>query len=181
MDLYISGSNRKKNCYKILNDLKCEQDKLIFLENTSIKYCLGCSACTDNLENYCIIEDDMQKIYNDMSKAKNIIIASPIYMNFITGILKNLIDRLNPYFCHSELLKEKKIYLILVGQLDEEENREIVEDINKYFMGLAEFMEFDFRFLRYLSSGDIDTIDDVMKNYKNYEEIIKEIRAQIEK
>lgn len=30
-------------------------------------------------------------------------------MNFITGKLKNLIDRLNPYFYHSEILKGKKI------------------------------------------------------------------------
>ena len=40
MDLYISGSNRKKNCYRILNDLKEKNDKLISLENISINYCL---------------------------------------------------------------------------------------------------------------------------------------------
>lgn len=31
MDLYISGSNRKENCYKIANDLKSENDKFISL------------------------------------------------------------------------------------------------------------------------------------------------------
>lgn len=29
MNLYINGSNRKKNCYKVLNDLKNNKDKLI--------------------------------------------------------------------------------------------------------------------------------------------------------
>ena len=31
MDLYINGSNRNKNCYTVLKDLKEEKDKLIAL------------------------------------------------------------------------------------------------------------------------------------------------------
>ncbi len=50
MILYISGSNRKKNCYKILEDLKCENDKLIALADKNIQYCLGCNTCVNNLE-----------------------------------------------------------------------------------------------------------------------------------
>lgn len=179
MNLYISGSNRKKNCYKILDDIKKEEDKLISLKDKDIKYCLGCSACTKNLKDYCVIKDDMKEIYENMIQANKIIIASPIYMNFITGKLKNLIDRLNPYFCHSEILKGKKIYLILTGQLQYDENEEICNNINEYFKGLAEFMEFDFSFLGYLCSGDINEIDDVTKYYKDYDSVIKKIKSQI--
>lgn len=180
MNLYISGSNRKKNCYKILTDLKNKEDKLISLDEKSINYCLGCSFCTNNIEGYCVIEDDMQEIYEDMKKADKIIIASPVYMNFITGILKNLIDRLNPFACNTEILKDKQIYLILTGQLDEEENEEISNNLKKYFESLAEFMEFDFHFIKYLCSGDVQTIDDVSKNNENYDDIIQEMRKQIE-
>ena len=38
-------------------------------------------------------------------------------MNHITGILKNVIDRWNPYGTHPELLENKKIYLVFVGQM----------------------------------------------------------------
>ena len=115
MNLYISGSNRNKNCYKILNDIKNKEDKIISLKNKNINYCLGCSSCINKLKEYCVIKDDMREIYLEMKEANKIIIASPIYMNFITGILKNMIDRLNPYSSHDEILKGKKVYLILTG------------------------------------------------------------------
>ena len=72
----------------------------------------------------------MNKIYDAISKCDYIIIMSPIYMNQITGILKNVLDRFNPY-CASENLKGKKIYLITVGQMSEEEQQEICNSIDK--------------------------------------------------
>lgn len=179
MDLYICGSNRNKNCYKVLKDLKNEDDKLISLAQKNIKYCLGCSACINELENFCVQKDDMIDIYESMLEAEKIIIASPVYMNHVTGILKNVIDRLNPFSCHGNL-KDKKLYLILIGQMPEEENEEIANNLKEYFEGLSEFMEFDFKFLKYLSSGDLETIDDVSKNYGNYENIIAEMKKRID-
>lgn len=64
MNLYINGSNREKNSYTILKDIREKDDKLISLARKSINYCLGCNACINNLEEYCVIEDDMQEIYN---------------------------------------------------------------------------------------------------------------------
>ncbi len=179
MNLYINGSNRRKNCYRILSDLKNEEDKLISLDNMSISYCIGCSCCINKLDDYCVIDDDMMDIYLSMKEADKIIIASPIYMNFITGILKNVIDRLNPYSSHDEILNGKKIYLILTGQLEEKENEEIVNNIKEYFIGLSEFMEFDFSFLKYLSSGDVEKEDDIKKVYQNYDNIIEDMKNKI--
>ena len=101
------------------------------IENTlDIKYCIGCNVCQKNEENQCVLKDDMNKIYDAISKCDYIIIMSPIYMNQITGILKNVLDRFNPY-CASENLKGKKIYLITVGQMSEEEQQEICNSIDK--------------------------------------------------
>lgn len=69
MNLYVNGSNRKKNCYNVLKDLKNNNDKLISLGEKSIKYCKGCSSCANKLKSYCVIEDDMKEIYEDMIKA----------------------------------------------------------------------------------------------------------------
>lgn len=179
MSLYISGSNRKNNSYNFLKDLMKEEDKLISLADLEIKYCIGCCRCIEKLQNYCVQNDDMNYIYEEMLKTDKIIIMSPIYMNHITGILKNMIDRLNPFSCH-ELLKGKKIYLITVGQMDEKENEDIAEDIKKYFEGLSEFFYFDFVFLKNLSSGDLETVDSIKENYKEkYSKIIEEIKEKI--
>ena len=178
MNIYLSGSNRKQNCYQILQDIKEKEDTLIALADKKIKYCLGCNSCVNTIEQYCILEDDMQEIYKEMLKADKIIIASPIYMNHIPGILKNVIDRLNPLCCH-EMLKGKKVYLLTIGQLSEEENREVAEEIERYFKEISEFFYFDFIYLANLSSGDIEKIDDIKRNYSNYEEIVEQIRNRI--
>lgn len=179
MNLYIGGSNRRGNCYEIIKDLKTENDKVILLADKDIKYCLGCSACAKGLEQYCVIKDDMKEIYNEMANADNIIIVTPIYMNHITGILKNVIDRWNPYGTHPELLENKKIYLVFVGQMSEEDNKEITESMIQYFESLGEFMNFETIFLKYISSGDVETINNVKKNNNNYAEIIEQIKGQI--
>lgn len=178
MNLYINGSNRKKNCYKVLSDIKNDNDKLISLSDTNIEFCKGCCSCMNELENFCIINDDMKEIYKSMLEAEKIIIASPIYMNHITGILKNVIDRLNPFSCHGNL-SGKKIYLITIGQMSEDENSEIATVIKEYFESISEFMEFEFIYVKNLTSGDIESIDDVTKANDNYEEIIKQIKEKI--
>ena len=128
MNLYINGSNRKQNCDRILKDLKEKDDVLFSLADKNINYCLGCGACANHLEEFCVIEDDMQELYKNMVKAEKIIIATPIYMNHITGILKNVIDRWNPYSSRPEILKGKTIYLITIGQISEKENQEVANE-----------------------------------------------------
>ena len=179
MKLYINGSNRKGNCSKILNDLKEKEDELIELSDKSINYCLGCNSCMDDLEGHCILEDDMRQIYEQIFKADKIIIATPIYMNHITGLLKNVIDRFNPFSGHDDLFKGKTIYLITVGQMNEEENEEIATNIKEYFESIGEFMGFETVFLKNFTSGDIKTLDDIAKVYDNYSDIIEELKIKI--
>lgn len=179
MTLYISGSNRKVNCAKIINDLKSENDKVIFLDEKEIKYCIGCNSCMNDLSSHCIIQDDMKEIYENILETDKIVMVSPIYMNHITGLLKNVIDRFNPFSWHDDLLQGKTIYLITVGQMDEEENREIAENIKEYFESIGDFMGFHTVFLKNFSSGDIQTIDNVTRVYEDYDEIIKDIKNKI--
>ena len=166
MNLYISGSNRKHNSYNFLKKIKEEDDILISLDELNIKNCIGCNACQKNENNICILNDDMNKLYELIDKCNKIIIMSPIYMNFITGILKNVIDRFNPY-CASEKLKGKKIMLLTVGQMSEDEQQEVVDSIDAYFKGIAEFLYFDFEYLYNFTSGDILEVDDINQMYSS--------------
>lgn len=180
MNLYISASNRKHNSYNLLSKLINEDDIFLSLADLDIKYCIGCNACQKNEENQCVLKDDMNKIYNAISKCDNIIIMSPIYMNQITGILKNVFDRFNPY-CASENLKGKKIYLITVGQMSEEEQKEICDSIDNWFKSISEFLYFEFEYLYNFTSGDILEIDSIEKMYKEKQlnSIIESIKNKI--
>ena len=177
MNLYICGSNRKKNSYNLLNKIKTDKDILVSLSELQIKYCLGCNACQKNKDNS---NDDMKIIYNHIEKSDKIIIMSPVYMNHITGILKNVLDRFNPY-CASEKLRNKKVMLITVGQMSEEEQQDIVNQIKIYFESLSEFFFFDFEFLYNFTSGDIIDTDSIDKMYseKEINKIIAEIKEKI--
>lgn len=180
MNLYISGSNRKHNSYNFLKQIKDDKDILLSLADLNIKYCGGCNACAKNESNQCILNDDMHKIYDAINMCDKIIIMSPIYMNQITGILKNVIDRFNPY-CSSEKLKGKKIFLITVGQMSEEEQNDVVNDIREYFEGISEFLYFEFEYLYNFTSGDILEIDEINKMYDeaNLTNIINQIKDKI--
>ena len=168
--LLINCSNRENNCYKVLNDIKKEEDTIISLSNKKMDFCLGCDRCQNDLPKHCILDDYItNEVYDKIIKENSIILASPMYMSSINAILKNLIDRMNPFY-HHQLLKDKKIYLILTGQASKEDNEEEIKSIIKYFEGISEWLYFDFIFLDYFKGyNDLDE----ETNYKEKIETIK--------
>ena len=78
-----------------------------------------------------------------------------------------------------EVIKNKSIYLIIIGEMSEEENKVAIDLITKYFESLTEFMEFNFHFLGYISSSIIEESDDIEKNNANYNDIIEKIKNSI--
>ena len=171
--LFINCSNREKNCFEILNKIKNDNDKLISLSNKKMDFCLGCERCQESIPKYCVLDDYITNyVYGEIIKEDNIVIASPIYMSNINGILKNLLDRMNPFYNH-KLLKNKKIYLILSGYASKEDNQEEINSIIKYFEGISEWLYFDFKFLDYfVDSSDSEVIEE---NNKKIELIRNEL------
>jgi multimeric flavodoxin WrbA len=109
-----------------------------------------------------------------MLKADKIVLATPLYMSNVNAILKNLLDRMNPYYHHSELFEGKKVYLVLTGQASEEVNQEEIESVKNYFEGLGEWLFEDFEFLGYFEG-----YNDLNKE-TNYNERIEEIKNRLE-
>lgn len=175
MNLLINGSNREKNNYNILTDIKSESDELISLAQKNIKFCIGCNSCLNKLENHCALNDYITEIYPKILNADKVVLSSPLYMSNITGTLKTLIDRLAPFYYHS-LFQGKEIYLILTGQGTKEENEEEINAIIEYFTGISEWMDFKFKFLAYFTSGDLKEVDDVKIANKDYYEKINNIK-----
>ena len=157
--LLINCSNREKNCFKILSNIKSDNDKILSLSNRNMKFCLGCDACKNNLEKHCVLEDYITNtVYEEILNTNEIIIASPMYMSNINGILKNLIDRMYPFYHHPKLFEGKKIYLVLTGQTSFEENQEEINCVIEYFKGLSEWLFQEFEFLDYFE--ELNALDD---------------------
>lgn len=76
-----------------------------------LRLCRGCRVCFDKGEQYCPLKDDVPMIYEKMLNADLIIMASPVYVDDVSGTMKTLIDRL-AYLCHRPGLYGKGAYLL---------------------------------------------------------------------
>ena len=63
----------------------------IHIPQFKIKSCLGCFQCIK--KGQCVIQDDTFTIVDRLQKADGIIIASPIFVYTVSGLLKNFFDR----------------------------------------------------------------------------------------
>jgi multimeric flavodoxin WrbA len=94
--LGICGSLREEsNTNKIVKRVAKAsggESEIVDLGKMNIKPCNGCLMCTMN-EGQCVIEDDMQKVYDKLIKADAIIIGAPTYFMDISGAAKDFIDR----------------------------------------------------------------------------------------
>jgi multimeric flavodoxin WrbA len=64
-----------------------------FLQEMRLEGCSGCDACQQGMDEDCIIDDDMVKIYPKLKTADAIVLASAVYTFTITAQLKACIDR----------------------------------------------------------------------------------------
>ncbi|AKB75585.1 iron-sulfur flavoprotein [Methanosarcina lacustris Z-7289] len=94
----ISGSPRKgQNCEKMIGAaLEVAKERgfetdTVFISNEEIAPCKACGACRD--QDFCVIDDDMEDIYEKMRAADGIIVAAPVYMGNYPAQLKALFDR----------------------------------------------------------------------------------------
>ena len=121
--LMISGSNRHNgNTHRILELLSEElsaealsgrtvEVETLELGRQQIKTCTGCRACFDQGETHCPLKDDLLSTLAQIQAADLVVVASPVYVSDVSGLLKNWIDRL-AFLCHRPALGGKPVYLI---------------------------------------------------------------------
>ena len=66
------------------------------LAGKKIHHCTGELACWFKTPGKCIHKDDMDDVLPLFNEAEAVVIASPVYVDGMTGLLKNCIDRLVP-------------------------------------------------------------------------------------
>jgi Multimeric flavodoxin WrbA len=86
----------------------------IYLGEVSLNACKGCRVCFDKGETFCPFKDDLLTLKKEMNAADGILLASPVYVEDINGVMKNLIDRL-AFVCHRPEFAGKAAYLIVTS------------------------------------------------------------------
>lgn len=112
---------------------ECPDDELALapVSTLDVGGCTGCDACRDNIAKLvelgeeaidddfapCVIDDDMQEIYELIDAADEITVVSPVYFAGPPSQLKALLDRLQPYYWTNARVEEKRpAVLHVVGE-----------------------------------------------------------------
>lgn len=67
------------------------ETELLLLADKQINPCDACDACLEN--GACIVEDDMQEIYQKLENADGLIFGTPVYFINVSAQAKAVIDR----------------------------------------------------------------------------------------
>ena len=88
------------------------QTETIHLSALEIAGCRHCNWCVKNqtVEKYCVVADGMDSIYPAVLRADVIVLATPVHIGRMSGLMSNMIDRLRVFVYgnfHSGKLKDK--------------------------------------------------------------------------
>jgi multimeric flavodoxin WrbA len=134
----LLGSAKKKgNTATVLGWVEEELQSLghdverIYLNNKSIRGCLGCAKCRENPDEIaCVQNDDAVDIMKQMISSEGVLFASPIYFWGFSAQIKALIDRCYSLVTnyhksgHTSLMEGKRIGLLVTGGGAYKENAE---------------------------------------------------------
>ena len=117
--LILAGSPRKGGNTELLVAAFVEgasqkhHVEVVSVHDYKVNPCMGCNACFKNEANACVQNDDMSLIYEKMSRADMLVIASPVYFYGLSAQLKAVVDRFhNPI---RDTFRLKRMALLLVG------------------------------------------------------------------
>lgn len=86
----------------------------VSLSQLNLMTCKGCRVCFDHSEQNCPNKDDTLTLKHQMEQADAIIIGSPVYVEDISGLTKNWLDRM-AFNCHRPFLLGKPVYLFVTS------------------------------------------------------------------
>ena len=67
--------------------------EVINITRLTIHDCIACCTCKTDKNQYCAINDDMEKLYPKILEADCLVIGTPVYMGQMSGQMKNFFDR----------------------------------------------------------------------------------------
>lgn len=133
LDSFLKGIEENHSGIEISN---------VFVHGENIDPCTGCDSCKNSSEKACIIDDDMQKHYEEFLLADVIILATPVYWFNMSAQLKKFIDRLYALDFSSFPSGKKLVLLTTYGDTDEYTSGAI--NISNSMKQAARYLKMDF-------------------------------------
>ncbi len=81
------------------------------LGHVNLQFCRGCRVCFDQGEDKCPLKDDLLVVKDKIQASDGVLIATPVYVNDVNGIMKNWIDRM-AHVCHRPEFAGKCAFLL---------------------------------------------------------------------
>ncbi len=72
------------------------QVEQVLLSEKKINHCMGCFRCWVKTPGKCYIDDDMKPLLEKLRATDIIVFATPLYVDNVTGLMKNFMDRIIP-------------------------------------------------------------------------------------
>jgi multimeric flavodoxin WrbA len=86
----------------------------LYLADVDLKMCRGCFECISKGEDRCPLKDDRVGIEGMMDRSDGIILVSPGYVQNVSGLMKNFMDRF-AYTNHRPRFFGKQMMLVANG------------------------------------------------------------------
>ena len=83
----------------------------LYLGQQNLQFCRGCRICYDRGEEHCPVKDDLLAVKAKMLAADGLLLTSPVYVDDVSALIKNLIDRLC-HVCHRPQFAGKVAYVV---------------------------------------------------------------------
>lgn len=83
----------------------------VYLGRRELGMCRGCRTCFDQGEEACPLQDDLLALRASMQAADGLLVATPVYVDDVSGTVKNWIDRL-AFVCHRPEFAGKSAFLV---------------------------------------------------------------------
>jgi NAD(P)H-dependent FMN reductase len=120
--LAILGSPKKMGTgYKVVQQVERKMKELgdfeidyLFLKDADLGLCRGCFLCVAKGEDLCPMNEDRMAIEKRIEGAGGIILVSPGYVQNVSWLMKNFIDRF-AYTHHRPKFLDKKVMIIANG------------------------------------------------------------------
>lgn len=71
----------------------------VLLAKKKIGHCIGCFTCWTKTPGKCVLKDDVEELLKLYMASDIVIMASPLYVDHVTGIMKDFMDRSIPLVC----------------------------------------------------------------------------------
>lgn len=87
------GGNTETLIRAVLDGAGAVGAEIFALNEMRMSGCIGCMGCRVAGSSGCVVDDDMQTLYQRLMEADALILGSPVYYGEITGQMKTFMDR----------------------------------------------------------------------------------------